>query len=416
MIEVDLSNVWTCMSLPELLDCEQEVLRAHAFLREERETGNLMDWLHIPEAALRRQLRRVSEVAGLIRDDSDILLVCGCGGAYHGAEAAVQAMGAVPGTEIVFIGQSLDARQWQALNRKLEGKHYSLYILCAEGAVATDLTVRALRWMMERKYGDEAKSRIYVATLVGSYLHNMAQEEGYELFPMPKEPGGRESVLTAAALVPMAVAGMDPVAVMTAAAQSDRDLDLRAFENPAWLYAAACYLMYKKGRATELLCLTDQDLGGLGKWLGHRRGLDAPGLGVQSVLLPGQQELADSLALRSDRIFETFLRFDPPTQKIPVEMDWKDYDGLGFLAGKNISFVQEHMLTAMAETHNDAGVPILTVGAGVRDDESFGAMLHFFEFSSLLTSALLGHDPFTPLDAVTQRQALQDMGAPAADR
>ena len=389
MIEVDLSNVWTCMSLPELLDCEQEVFSAHAVLRGERENGRLMDWLHMPDAALRRQLRRVSEVAGLIKDDSDVLLVCGCGGAYHGAEAVVQAMGDLPGLEIEFIGQSLDARQWQALNRRLEGKHYSLYILCAEGSVTTDLTVRALRWMMERKYGDEARSRTYVATLVGSYLHTMAQEEGYELFPMPKEPFGCESVLTAAALVPMAAAGIDPLAMLTGAAQSDKDLDLRAFENPAWLYAADRYLMHKKGRDTELLCLTDHSLRGLGRWLCHRRGMDTPELGVQSLLLPGQQALADSLALRSERVFETFLRFDPPTQKLPVEMDWKDYDGLGFLAGKNISFVQEHMLTAMAEVHNDAGVPILYVGAGARNDESVGAMLHFFELTSLLTAALL---------------------------
>lgn len=413
MIEVDLSNVWTCMSLPELLECEQEVFSAHAALREEREDGRLMDWLHLPDAALRRQLRRVSEVAGLIRDDSDILLVCGCGGAYHGVEAAVQAMGVTSGLEIEFIGQSLDARQWQALDRKLEGKHYSLYILCDRGSVTVDLTVRALRWRMERKYGDEAKSRTYVATLVGSYLHTMAQEEGYELFPMPKEPFGCESVLTASALVPMAAAGMDPMAVMQGAAQSDKDLDLRAFENPAWLYAAARYLMYKKGRDTELLCLTDHSLCGLGDWLRHRRGMDTPELGVQSLLLPGQQELADSLALRSGRIFETFLRFDPSTQKIPVEMDWKDYDGLGFLAGKNISFVQEHMTAAMAEIHNDAGVPILNVSAGQRNDEAFGAMLHFLEFTSLLTAALLGQELFTSPGAVTQMQALRDMGAPA---
>lgn len=413
MVNVDISNVWTCLSLPELLQCEQQVFDAHAGLyAPEEERGVFLDWLQLPEAAGRRVLRRVNEVAEIIRESSQLLLVCGCGGAFHGAAAAVQALQETGNRlQILFVGQSLCGRQWQTLNRALEGKDYSLFILSADGtSLAADLTVRTLRWMMERKYGDEAKARTYVATLVGTPFHTMAQEEGYELFPLPKEPGGRESVLTAAALLPMAAAGVDPFAVMQGVADSRSVFDLRAFENPVWLYAAAKYLLATKGRTRELLCLTDHDLQGVGHWLQHKGRMETGEISLETVLLPGELQAADNL-VHCGSVFETLLRFAPPAQKIPVEMDWKDYDGLGFLAGKNVGYVQENLIEAMLETHNDAGVPVLCVDAGDLTAENFGSMLCFFELASLLTSRLLGHSPFEPVLSATRQAALLNMGA-----
>lgn len=412
MVNVDISNVWTCLSLPDLLACEQQVFDAHAAICEPREEGVMMDWLSIPEAAQQRALRRVKEVGELVRETSDVLLVCGSGGTFHGAAAAVGAMQA-DGPQILFVGQSLWGRQWQAMNEALEGKDYSLLIISADGtSPAVNLTVRSLRWMMERKYADKAKTRTYVATAVGSPYHTMAQEEGYELFPLPREPGGRESVLTAAALVPMAAAGIDPFAVMEGMRQSHRALDLRAFENPVWLYAAAKYLLAGKGRDRELLCLEDHRLQPVGDWLRHCGRMGTGEICVETVLLPGELWATDRLVQQSDRVFETFLSFTSPGQKIPVEMDWKDYDGMGFLSGKHVGFVREQLVQAMQQTHNDMGVPILNVDAGDLNGENLGAMLHFFELATVLTAQMLGHAPLEATVCETRQTAMMGMGAP----
>ena len=208
MVNVDISNVWTCLSLPELLGCEQEVFDAHNRLRSgEPEGPDHMTWLDMPEAARARLARRVAEVAQIIREDSDVLLVCGSGGSFHGAKAAVEAFGCRNKPEIRFLGGELSSERMLSLVEQLKEKDYSLLIISHDGGdLAVNVTVRSLRWMMERKYADEARSRIYAVTLVGSSLHTMAQEEGYELFPLPKQMGGFDTVLTPGALLPMAVA------------------------------------------------------------------------------------------------------------------------------------------------------------------------------------------------------------------
>ena len=271
--------------------------------------------------------------------------------------------------------------------------------------------------MMERKYGAQSKTRISVATLVGSPLHRMGQEEGYELFPMPKELGGTHSALTAAAWLPMAVAGIDPLAVMEGAVECRKELDIRAFENPAWLYAAARGVLARKGISTELLCIFDHDLSAFGHWWQRQtwrhqcRGNQ--GLSVHTARMPGDLEALDRMVSSgSAGVFETLLRCTPVSKKVPVEMDWKDYDGLGFLSGRNLDFVEEQTMAALGETHNYAGVPLLEVDAGELTTETLGELFCFFELSSALTARLLGADPFAVPPVTVHQAALKAMGAP----
>lgn len=419
MVNVDISNVWTCVSLPELLGREKDVFDAHNRLRDNRPDGpDFMNWLHMPTAASGRLIYGINQVAGKICDNAEILLVCGCGGAFHGTRAAVEAYcGAqrnlTHAPKILFIGQSLSAGGWQSLNRMLQDKDYSLMILSPDGkAIGPNVAARSLRWMMERKYGAAAKTRIYVATMVDTPLHTMAQEEGYELFPLPKQLGGFATTLTSAAFVPMAVAGIDPLAVLEGAVESDRELDIRSFENPAWLYAAARNVLMSKGRNRELLCVTDADLLALGSWwqrAGWRQNAD---LTSETVLLPGDLEAMDHMARAGDsRVFETLLHFGASSRKIPVEMDWKDRDGLGFLSGKTMDYVEENIVRALIETHYDAGVPILDVDAGDLTANNLGALLHFFELSGALASLMAGKEPFDTAEPAVRRTALDNMGA-----
>ena len=419
MINVDISNVWTCMSFPELLGSEQEVFEAHRRLKDHTADGpDFMSWLHIPTVAAGRMVDGIHQAARTICDQSEIVLVCGCGGAYHGTKAAIEAYCGADRNlrrrpRILHIGQSLSARQWMDLSRLLQDRDYSLYLLDPDGqSISSNVAVRGLRWMMERRYGAEAKKRIYVATMVGSCLHKMAQEEGYTLFPLPKQLGGNASTLTSAAFVPMAVAGIDPAAVLDGAAECEKEMDIRSFENPAWLYAAARYVLMNKGRNREMLCLTDHNLQAMGAWWQHMNWRQSTDLTCESVLFPGDLDDMDRLAtVESNRVFETVLHFAVDTRRVPVEMDWKDYDGLGFLSGKSMNDVEQQLLQAMIRTHNAAGVPVLDVDAGEMTAENLGALICFFELSGALTSMMAAKNPFVGEENVTYKAAMEDMGA-----
>ena len=328
MINVDISNLWTCLSLPQLLGCEQEIFDAHNRLRDNEPDGpDFMAWLGQPDSVTGRLIHSIRRRADHIKDTSRVLVVCGTGSIWRGAKAAVELWGGTSETNIIFVGDSVSSRQWLELTRLLENRDMSLLIISDDGqALGPNLASRGLRWLMERKYGQSAKERICVATVVGSCLHRMAQEEDYELFPLPKQAGGTGSVLTAAALIPMAVAGMDPVDVLEGAVEGYKSMDVRSFENPAWLYAAARHVLSGKGRTRELMCYTDKSFDSFCRWWQYHAWRHESGVRPDAVLLPEGMRALDALAQSDPAVFETVLWFEPSTRKIPVEMDWKDYD------------------------------------------------------------------------------------------
>ena len=414
MLELDISNVWTCVSLPELMGSEQRLFDAHLLLRDNQPNGpDFLGWLDQPDSVNARLIHGIRRRAEQICTNSDVLVVCGSGNAFRGVKAVVDCYCGTnrallgSGPLLLFVGQSLSGRQWQELTRLLDGRDYSLHILSPYGQdLGVNVTVRGLRWLMERKYGVQAKERISVATQVGSALHKMAQEEGYELFPVPKQLGGCDSALSAGALLPMAVAGIDPLSVLEGAVESHKELDVRSFDNPAWLYSAARCILPEKGRDRELLCLTDHAMESFGNWWqGHSS------LSVETVLLPGDLWALDTRA-KDSRIFETVVRFDPTTKKFPVEMDWKDYDGLGFLSGQNLDYVEQSVLRAVVESHNEAGVPVMELYGGELSAQSLGELIYFFELSATLTAVAQGSDPFSRRESLSHQSALRSMGGP----
>ena len=422
MITTDISNIWSCLTLPQLLGCEKEIFDAHNLLCGHTPgQPELLGWLGLPDSITGRLIHSIRRIRDKICGNSDVLVVCGTGTAFHGARAAVElyrgtAFGQKP--QILFTGDSLSGRQWLELTSQLEGRDYSLHLISDDGiSPAVNVTSRGLRWMMERKYGPQAKERISVATLVGSPLHRMGQEEGYELFPMPKDPGGCGSALTAAALIPMAVAGLDPLDVLEGAAEARRELDIRSFENPVWLYTAARHMFAGKQRRQELLCCFDHSLAALGQWWQQLalqyQCRNSGGIFPQTVLLPDGLRALDALAQDGHgAVFETLLHFDPIAKKIPVEMDWKDYDGLGFLSGKSLDYVEDAVLTAMTETHSEQGIPLIELQAGELTTQKIGELLYFLELSAALSAAMDGIEPFAAIAPISVKTALSHMGSP----
>ncbi len=232
MIKLDISNVWGDLSLPDLLATEQEVFNAHKLLVDGKGPGNdFLGWLNLPTFEETDEMRRIRRAAERIRSDSDIFVVVGIGGSYLGPRAAIELVKGQNHNlrsgdpQVFFAGNNLSTRAWQELCALLEGKDFSINIISKSGTTTEPaIATRALRWMLERKYGAEkAKKRIYVTTdPAKGALRQMATEEGYETFVIPPDVGGRYSVLTAVGLLPMAVAGINPVDVMLGAARARR--------------------------------------------------------------------------------------------------------------------------------------------------------------------------------------------------
>ena len=221
MIKVDISNIWGEVSLPDLLGIEQEVAQAHMTLTEGTGEGSdYLGWLTLPTAEETSQMKRIQSTADRIRATSDVFIVIGIGGSYLGPRAAIELMqgcnrnmGRGKGDpQIYFAGNTLSTRHWNELMRLIEGKDFSVAVISKSGTTTEPaIALRGLKWLLERKYGtNEAKKRIIAITdPVKGALRQMADEEGWESFPIPASVGGRFSVLSPVGLLPMAVAGLN---------------------------------------------------------------------------------------------------------------------------------------------------------------------------------------------------------------
>ena len=411
MIKVDISNVWGQVSLPDLLAMEKEVFEAHKTLTEGTGAGNdFLGWLNLPTEEDTEELARIRAAAARIRKDSDVFVVIGIGGSYLGPRAAIELLqgpnhniGKGKGNpQIFFAGNGLSTRHWNELTRLLEDKDFSIAIISKSGTTTEPaIATRALRWMLERKYGtDGAKSRIYAITdPCKGALRQMADEEGWESFVIPPDVGGRFSVLTAVGLLPLAVAGIDIMAMMKGAAQAKTEYDLRSFENPVWLYAAVRNLMYRHGKCMEIFESYEPGFKMFGGWwqqlFGESEGKDGKGIfPVTAEFTADLHSLGQMIQQGERNIFETMVRFDAPENKYVIGSDYKNLDGLNYLEGKTLDFVDEKAYLGTLAAHVDGGVPVITMEMGELNDAKVGEMFYFLELACGVSAYILGVNPF----------------------
>ena len=411
MITVDISNVWGQLSLPDLLAIEQEVFAAHQALTEASGEGSdFLGWLDLPVAEETDEIRRIRAAAERIRETSDVFVVIGIGGSYLGPRAAIELMqganhnmGKGKGNpQVYFAGNTLSTRAWNELCRLLEGKDFSIAIISKSGTTTEPaIATRALRWMLERKYGTEgAKKRTYAITdPCKGALRQMATEEGWETFVIPPNVGGRYSVLTAVGLLPMAVAGIDPMEVMKGAAQAKEEYDLRSFDNPVWLYAAIRNLLYRGGKAIEILESFEPGFKMMGAWwqqlYGESEGKDGKGIFPATAEFTADLHSLGQLIQQGQRnLFETMVRFDPPESKLTIAGDYKNLDELNYLEGKTLDFVDEQAYRGTLNAHVDGGVPVITMEMGELNNEKLGELFYFFQLACGISAYILGVNPF----------------------
>ena len=411
MIKVDISNVWGELSLPDLLAMEKEVAAAHATLTEHTGAGNdFLGWLDLPVTEETDEMRRIRLAADRIRESSDVFVVIGIGGSYLGPRAAIELLqgcnhniGKGKGNpQIFFAGNGLSTRAWNELQRLLDGKDFSIAIISKSGTTTEPaIATRALRWMLERKYGtDGAKKRIYAITdPCKGALRQMATEEGWETFVIPPDVGGRFSVLTPVGLLPLAVAGIDIRELMAGAAEAKKAYDIRSFENPVWLYAAIRNLLYRKGKKIELFESYEPGFKMMGGWwqqlFGESEGKDGKGIFPVSAELTADLHSLGQMIQQGERnMFETMVRFAPPAETAVIGSDYKNLDGLNYLAGKTLDFVDEKAYLGTLAAHVDGGVPVITMDMGELNDKKMGEMFYFLELSCGVSAYLLDVNPF----------------------
>jgi glucose-6-phosphate isomerase len=363
------------------------------------EGGEFLGWRDLPENYDREEFARVKAAAAKIRGDSDILVVIGIGGSYLGARAIVELLGDGDRPKILFAGNSLSSIELNKILKELAGRDWSINVISKSGTTLEPaLAFRILREKLIEKYGAAAPGRIYVTTDANTgTLHNLAVRESYERFIVPDDIGGRYSVLTAVGLLPIAVAGVDIDELMTGAAAARTEL-IKG-NSDAMQYAMIRNILYEKGYTVEILANFEPSFGQMAEWWKQ--------LFAESEGKGGRGILPDSMTLTTDlhslgqyvqdgrrQIFETFVSIEKSPVEIAIPPSDDNGDRLNYLAGKNLSFVNQKAYEATALAHSEGGVPVMSLNLPELNAREIGCFIYFMEMAAAISAYTLGVNPF----------------------
>ncbi len=413
-VTFDYSKAAQFVSEHEVEYMKKLTLDAKEVLLSRNGAGNdFLGWIDLPVDYDKEEFARIKEAAKKIQGDSDVLLVIGIGGSYLGARAAVEflrhsfynmvdkSIRKTP--EIYFVGNSISSTYIKHLIDVIGDRDFSINMISKSGTTTEPaIAFRVFKEMMEKKYGKEgAAKRIYATTdkAKGS-LKNLATEEGYETFVVPDDVGGRFSVLTAVGLLPIAVSGADIDKLMEGAASGrKRALELPFEENDSMQYAALRNILLRKGKAIEILCNYEPSAHYVSEWwkqlFGESEGKDQKGLFPASVDLTTDLHSMGQFIQDGARImFETVLNIEKSREEITIGTEPVDLDGLNYLAGKTVDFVNKSAMNGTVLAHTDGQVPNLMVKVPEVNEFYLGELFYFFEFACGLSGYLLGVNPF----------------------
>ncbi|WP_434310566.1 glucose-6-phosphate isomerase [Hominifimenecus sp. rT4P-3] len=410
----DDTKVKDYLTKEELQRMKPEVLSAEETLVSRTGAGKeYLGWLDLPVHYDRDEFGRIEKAAKEIQEHSDVLLVIGIGGSYLGARAAIEFLRhsfynmvspEVRKTpEIYFAGHNISSTYLRELMDVLEGRDFSINVISKSGTTTEPaIAFRVFRKLLEQRYGREgAARRIYATTdQKRGALKKLADEEGYQTFVVPDDVGGRFSVLTAVGLLPIAVSGADIKALMEGAAKArERALTLPYEENDALLYAAARNFLYRKGKAIEVMANYEPGLHYFSEWwkqlYGESEGKEQKGIFPASVdLTTDLHSMGQFLQDGSRLMFETVLEVETPRAFLVLPEEEMDLDGLNYLAGQTMDFVNKNAMNGTILAHTDGQVPNLVIHIPAQDERSLGELFYFFEFACGVSGYLLGVNPF----------------------
>ena len=409
-LEFNYSYAKAFINENDLIGLEAQVKTAHDMLHNKTGLGNdFLGWVDLPFNYDKDEFARIKKAAEKIKSDTDVLIVIGIGGSYLGARAAIEFLkspyynslkNGVP--EIYFAGNSISGSSLNELLTICSGKRVSVNIISKSGTTTEPaIAFRVFREYLENQYGEKgAAERIYCTTdKARGTLKALADQKGYECFVIPDDVGGRFSVLTAVGLLPIAVAGADIDALMKGAADAANDYKDCSLNNPCYLYAALRNAMYRKGKEIELLVSYEPRFTMMAEWFkqlfGESEGKDNKGLFPASVTFSTDLHSMGQYIQDGRRImFETVVNIGDCGSDTVIKKDETDGDGLNFLAGKTMSFVNEKAFEGTVLAHTDGGVPNLVINVSAADEENLGRLIYFFEKACAISGYMLGVNPF----------------------
>ena len=413
-VAFDYSKAAPFVRAEELENMKSAVMCAKDVLVGKTGAGNdFLGWIDLTVDYDKEEFARIKKAAEKIQNDSDVLLVVGIGGSYLGARAAIEFLshsfynvlpkGKRKTPEIYFVGNSISSKYIQDLKDVLEGKDFSVNIISKSGTTTEPaIAFRVFKKMLIEKYGkEEANKRIYATTdRAKGALKNLANEEGYESFVVPDDVGGRFSVLTAVGLLPIAVSGADIDKLMEGAANGRRKaLELPYEENGALLYAAVRNILLRKGKQVEIAANYEPSLHYVSEWwkqlYGESEGKDQRGIFPAAVDLTTDLHSMGQFIQDGARImFETVLNVESSPAEVLLEEEDVDTDGMNYLAGKSVDFVNKSAMNGTILAHTDGNVPNLMVNIPEQNEFCLGELFYFFEFACGISGYLLGVNPF----------------------
>ena len=413
-VTFDYSKAASFIGDNEVESMKKLVLDAKEVLVGKTGAGNdFLGWIDLPVDYDKEEFARIKQAAARIQSDSEVLVVIGIGGSYLGARAAIEflrhsfynvvdkSIRKTP--EIYFVGNSISSTYIKHLIDVIGDRDFSINMISKSGTTTEPaIAFRVFKEMAEKKYGKEgAAKRIYATTdKARGSLKNLANEEGYESFVVPDDVGGRFSVLTAVGLLPIAVSGADIDKLMEGAAEGRKiALDAPFEENDALKYAAIRNILLRKGKAIEILANYEPSVHYVSEWwkqlYGESEGKDQKGIFPASVdLTTDLHSMGQFIQDGSRNLFETVINIETSREEIIIGEEPVDLDGLNYLAGKNVDFVNKSAMNGTILAHTDGQVPNLMVNIPEVNEYYLGQLFYFFEFACGVSGYLLGVNPF----------------------
>ena len=414
MANISLNLKHAGITQKTILAYKEQVENIHKDLhRRANDEKDFVGWLELPTNYDREEFARIKKAAKKIKKESDILVVIGIGGSYLGARAVIEALTSsfynmLPNKQrkypqVLYVGNNLSPNYINELIEYIGDKDFSVNVISKSGTTTEPaVAFRIFREILENKYGiDEARSRIYATTdKAKGALKTLAQNEGYEQFVVPDNVGGRYSVLTAVGLLPIAVAGIDiDKLMMGAKTAQDRYDDPNLKYNECYKYAVVRNILYKLYKNTEILVNYEPKMHYFTEWwkqlFGESEGKDQMGIFPAGVdFTTDLHSMGQYIQEGRRNLFETVISIKTPNSDITINPDDDNLDGLNYLAGKGLDYVNKKAMEGTIKAHVSGDVPNIVIELEKLDEENIGELIYFFEKACAMSGNILGVNPF----------------------
>lgn len=406
-LKLNIENALKFVDAKEVEAIKSEIVEAANVLVSKSGAGNdYLGWLDLPLDYDKEEFARILAAAERIKAQADVLLVIGIGGSYLGAKSAIEMLKKYfgnQGLEIIFVGHQISGTYVNELIEYLKDKEFAINVISKSGTTTEPaIAFRIFKNLIEQRYGvEESKKRIYATTdKARGALKGLATTMGYETFIVPDDVGGRYSVLTPVGLLPIACSGVNIQEMMDGAAKAHADFhDLNLDTNLAMQYAMARNLLYRNGKAIEILVNYEPCLTYFAEWwkqlYGESEGKDGKGIWVSSASFSTDLHSLGQMIQEGERnIFETVLQVTNPISEQVIPFDEANLDGLNFLAGKTMDYVNKQAFLGTLLAHVDGGVPNIVVEMPNISAYTYGYLAYFFEFACGVSAYTLKINPF----------------------